>query len=114
MHVGLKPELHTHTERGLRFLLLLHIAYRWANSQPHSVKMSSQGVMSGKATNYQYTIKEDAINSTERNILGTLIVPQLVKKLRFMELESSIPLSQTPSTCPYPKPYESSHSIPFL
>ena len=57
MHVGLKPGFHTHTERELRFLLLLHTSHRWANSQPHSIKMSSQGIMSGKkATNYQYTI----------------------------------------------------------
>jgi len=68
MHVGVKPGFHSHIEWGLRFLLLLHTPYRWANSQPHSVKMSSQGIMSGnKTTNYQYTIKEDAMNSTERN-----------------------------------------------
>jgi hypothetical protein len=56
MHVGVKPELHTHTERRLRFLPLYHTSRRWANTQPVSVKMSSHGIMSGMDTNYSYTI----------------------------------------------------------
>jgi len=53
MHVGVKLQLHTHTERGLRFLPLYHTSCRWANTQPLSAKMSSQGIMSGKKdTNY--------------------------------------------------------------
>ena len=53
MHVGVKPGLHTNAECGLRFLPLYHTSCIWANSQSHSVNMSSQGIMSGKkATNY--------------------------------------------------------------
>jgi hypothetical protein len=68
MHVGVKPGLRTNAECGLMFLPLHHTSCRWANSQSRSVKMSSQGIMSGKkATNYWNTIKEDAMNSAERN-----------------------------------------------
>ena len=37
-----------------------------------------------------------------------------LNSLRFVELEGSLPCSQEPTTCPYPKPDESSVSLLIL
>jgi len=62
-----------------------------------------------------YKKKRSGINLTylltpwTRVLLAKLTSFQLVKKFpAFMEPESSLPHSQVPATCPYPKPQRSS------